>query len=123
MSLIRPALLAAGLLLSLPALAEDRPDHFKGKPADTLKEAVSNFAEYNRKLDKLLKQKTLATKDLHEIHVLTYTLENALEKIRADLGELAETLEAVHVASENADAEAVRQQGRAYLDTAREVIR
>jgi hypothetical protein len=123
MRLIRPVLVTAALALGLPALASERPDHFKGKPADTLEQAVANFSEYNRKLDTLLKQKTLAGKDMHEIHMLTYTLENALEKIRAELGELAETLEAVHVASENADADTVREQGRAYLQSARQVIR
>jgi CHASE3 domain sensor protein len=123
MRFIRPALLAAGLVLSLPLMAEDRPDHFKGKPANTLKEAVANFSEYNRKLDTLLKKKELAPQDLHDIHVLTYTLENALEKIRADLADLADTLESVHLGSENADVDAVRQHGKHYLDTARQVIR
>ncbi|HBZ30747.1 MAG TPA: hypothetical protein DEO56_09165 [Nitrosomonas nitrosa] len=103
--------------------AEERPDHFKGKPSETLEQAVANFSEYNGKLADLLAKDALSLQDLHQVHELTYTLENALEKLNAELTELANTLEAVHVASENGDAKTTKEQGARYLDTARKVIK
>lgn len=108
------------VLISSPiALAEPRPEHFKGLPATTLTQAVANFSEANARLDALIKQAVLTPQDLHQVHQLTYTLENALRKIRAELAVLAKTLEAVHVASERADPATVKVQGKAYLETAR----
>lgn len=104
------------------APADERPDHFEGKPAETLEQAVVNFTEYNTKLKELLAQETLSPQDLHEVHQLTYTLENALAKINTEFAGLEKTLEAIHVASESADAKTVKTQGRAYLDTAGKVI-
>lgn len=120
-----PFLLTSLLALSLSTMAqaEERPDHFKGKPSETLEQAVVNFSEYNGKLADLLAKDALSPQDLHQVHELTYTLENALEKINAELTELANTLEAVHVASENGDAKTTKEQGARYLDTARKVIK
>jgi len=100
----------------------DRIDHFKGKPADTLQEAVANFSEYNHKLEGILNGE-LTNEALTEIHELTYTLENALEKINEELTRLADTLEEVHVATEQYDPDVVLSKGQEYLSVAREVIR
>lgn len=110
------------LALIQPAMADERPDHFEGQQAATLEQALANFSEYNDKLDALLAQETLSAAELGRIHELTYTLENALEKIRHELAGLAETLEQIHVASETADAETVKSRGRIYLDTATKVV-
>lgn len=111
-------------LASAPAaLAEKRPDHLTGLPAKTLTQAVANFSEANAQLDALIKQKTLTAQDLHQVHQLTYTLENALRKISAELTVLAGTLEAVHAASERADSVTVKTQGKAYLESARQVVK
>ncbi|WP_111642525.1 DUF6746 family protein [Marinimicrobium alkaliphilum] len=91
----------------------DRVDHFKGKSAETLTEAVENFATYNRRLASLLDQE-LSDARLVEIHELTYTLENALEKINAEMTVLADTLEELHVASETFDREALAAAGERY---------
>lgn len=117
-------LLTAGLLaLSLiaPVSASERPEHFEGKPSETLEQALANFSEYNGKLAEVLAQESLSPKDLQKVHKLTYTLENALEKIRAELGGLADTLEEIHLASETADSDTVRESGKAYLDTSRKI--
>lgn len=119
-------LLVAGLFalgLSAVVQAEERPDHFKGRPSETLEQAVANFSEYNGKLADLLTKDALSPNDLHQVHELTYTLENALEKINAELTELAKTLEAVHVASESGDAKTTKEEGARYLDTARKVVK
>lgn len=117
------AALTASLLLSAPVFADDKPDHFKGEPSRTLAEAMSNFSEYNRKLATLLAKDDLAPQDMHEIHVLTYTLENALQKIDDSVDQLEEMLEDVHKGSEHADPEKVKRQGKRYMDLSSELAR
>ena len=99
----------------------DRVEHFEGLPAPTMDDAVKNFAEYNAKLRHILEQKQIIGADLANVHELTYTLENALAKITAELTELAETLEAVHLASESGDIETVKSKGAEYLSVAETV--
>lgn len=89
--------------------------------ADTLEEAVANFSEYNHKLEAIL-DGDLTEEAMVEIHELTYTLENALAKINAELTHLADTLEELHLASEEYDTETAMNKGREYLSVAREVI-
>ncbi|MDC8446315.1 MAG: hypothetical protein LV471_10375 [Nitrosomonas sp.] len=105
------------------AAAEEKSGHFKGKPSETLEAALSNFTEYNDKLSAILKQDKLNPVDMQHIHELTYTLENALEKINASMIELAALLEAVHVGSESGDTAATQAEGARYLDMARQIIR
>lgn len=117
-----PALLFAGIVLalSLPiaAFADDRPDHFKGEPSETMEQALANLAEYNGRLEAILAKDELGPEDTAEIHQLTYTLENALARIESEVEALEETLEEVHVASERYEVDTVRTQGRTYLDNA-----
>lgn len=122
MKRLASSLFVATLGLSLPVLADDRPGHYEGEPAETLEQAVANFSEYNSRLEAILGKGELSSADLHEVHELTYTLENALEKLRDEMEDLAEVLEEVHVASENADAATVMSRGRLYLETSRQVI-
>lgn len=96
--------------------------HFEGRPADTLPQAVANFAEYNGKLRAILDGK-VTDADMADVHQLTYTLENALKKINDEMAGLAVTLEAVHQASEKLDRAAVLKHGRAYLSVADEVVK
>lgn len=124
-----PKSLWVGSLLSVaitfagaPVHADDRPGHYRGLPADTLDVAVSNFSEYNRKLEALLAKGELSAEDLAEVHELTYTLENALDKLDDEIDALKETLEAVHVASETGDAASVRSKGQEYLSVSRQII-
>lgn len=109
------------LSVALPALADERPDHYAGEPSETLEQALSNFSEYNDKLDKILSKDELSATDLNEVHQLTYTLENALEKIRSEYADLAEVLEEVHIASETTDSDSVKSKGQDYLETANKV--
>ena len=102
--------------------AGEESGHFKGKPAETLEQAVSNFSEYNQKLSSILNQDNLSPQDMQQVHELTYTLENALNKINATMTELAETLEAVHVNSETGDVAGTKTEGLRYLDTANQII-
>ena len=115
--------LVAGCLVQ-PALADsDRPDHYKGEPSETLEQAVKNFSEYNTRLEAALAEEPLDLAKLDVIHQLTYTLENALDKIKGDLDALSETLEAVHKASEHGDAETAKREGANYLRVSRTVVK
>ncbi len=121
-NLIKGAVLAVGLAVAAGAVADEQTGHFKGLAAPDLTTAVSNFSEYNNRLEKALSG-DLTNADLVTIHELTYTLENALEKINVDLEELAQTLEKVHVASETFNRDALKEAGPAYLKTSRIVIK
>lgn len=116
-------LVALSLAASTAAFADDRPDHYEGKSAENLEQALANFSEYNKKFAAILAKKELVAADMHQVHELTYTMENALEKIRDELEDLADTLEEVHQASESADIAEVKKHGQIYLDTARKVIK
>lgn len=105
------------------ALAEvERVAHFQGEPSHTLEEALENFSQGNAQLAEILAQGELDGSAIFAVHELTYTIENALEKLREELEELAEVLEEVHVASERNDAETVQDRGEIYLETARKII-
>lgn len=113
-------LFAGAIVLGLSATAmahsdDARPAHFKGEPAATTEQALANLSEYNNKLEAVLSKNELTAADLHEVHQLTYTLENALERLQTDLTATAEVLEEVHVASETNDAATVKQRGADYL--------
>lgn len=111
---------ATALLIASPTMASD-PKHFKGEPSNTLEQAVANFSEYNNKLEQLLTGE-LTPVAMNEVHRLTYTLENALEKLDDELDELKDTLEKVHKASERADTDTVRSAGEQYLTSSRKII-
>lgn len=120
-------LFAGMLVLSLSAMswADDsqRIDHYKPKASETLEQAVENMSEYNEKLAEILAKDELSANDLHNVHELSYTLEEALKKIHTDLAEVADVLEEVHIASEKSDAATVKSRGQAYLDVTRTVVK
>jgi len=122
-------LLLAFVLTALPAFAgaeedhehehddEDHAEHFEGKEAANLEEAVANLAEYNDRLKALLDQEELSAEDMNQIHKYSYTLENALQKVQEETQSVAANLEEVHLASERMDEAIVREQGKVYLET------
>jgi len=115
--------LTLGLVFANTSFAdEERVQHFKGLSSPDLATAVANFSEYNTLLEAKLASK-LTDEDLAEIHILTYTLENALEKINEDLKELADTLEEVHIASETFDREKLAKNAKVYLQVSRTVVK
>ncbi|WP_142894849.1 DUF6746 family protein [Denitrobaculum tricleocarpae] len=120
--------LAAALAVGLCAVtagrghAEERVDHYAAREPANLQEAVMDFSAFNEKVAAVLARSELGSNDFEEIHELTYTLENALARIRGDLKDLADTLEALHLASEEHQSEATRAHGTAYLKTARTVV-
>ena len=121
-NVIKGAVLAVSLAVAGGAMADDRPDHFKGLAAPDLQTAVANFSEYNKRLEKALSGE-LTDADLMKIHELTYTLENALERINDDLEDLADTLEEVHIASETFKRDELKKVATQYLETSRQIIK
>lgn len=115
--------LAAALAFLPAAHAEDRPDHFKGKPSPTLAVALSNLAESNARLATLLKKKTVEGDDILEVHQLSYTIEVALAKLGEEQTRLAALMEEVHLASEKGDSKTVKTSGAAYLKAAAPLTR
>ncbi|WP_346796621.1 DUF6746 family protein [Halomonas sp. Bachu 37] len=119
-------LMLAGLMSSTATLAQEddhaRDDHFKGKPSETLEEAVENFSEGNQQLAELLAADELSNEQMGELHMLTYTLENALRKIDEEVDAMAVSLEEVHLGSETLDQERVATNGSDYLEAARTLV-
>jgi hypothetical protein len=121
-SLLSAVMLGSTLFIAGAALADERPDHYKGKPSDTLEQAVANFSEYNQKLKTALAGE-LTPLAMVEIHELTYTIEVALEKIHAETAKLKDTLEELHVASEHMDTDTAKARGDAYIKAAQTLIK
>ncbi|MGR4066547.1 DUF6746 family protein [Billgrantia sp. C5P2] len=114
--------LLSGLMVAATAHASTPTEHFKGEPAETLSQAVANFSETNQQLAELLAQDELSLEDLGAIHELTYTLENALEKINEEAEAMAVNLEEVHLGSETGDFERVQSHGADYLEAAQTLV-
>ncbi|MFB6344349.1 MAG: DUF6746 family protein [bacterium] len=104
----------------------ERADHFQGKKAETYDEAVANMKEANSKLKNLLAKDELSEQDFFQIHRMSYTMENALAKIKKESGkdydDVAKNLESVHLASEKRKAQTVRQDGKKYLEGAKAIL-
>lgn len=97
---------------------EDRVDHFKGKEATSVKEAKMLLKTYNDKLRALQNKEKIDGADLGEIHIMTYTLENQIAYLIADLSVLAEMLEELHLTSETGDVAKTEEKLNKYLDHA-----
>lgn len=76
--------LALSLCLLKPSMVEERPAHHEGKPAPALAVALANLKAGNAELAEILQKKELSGGDLNRVHILSYTMENALERIRIE---------------------------------------
>lgn len=122
MKLAAVAIFTGILTITYSVHASERPVHFEGEASPTLQAALSNLTEHNMLLAEMLNRDSLTAHDLHQIHQLTYTLENALQKLGSERDRLAELLEQVHKASESADTDTIKSSGRAYLDGAAPLV-
>lgn len=91
------------------------PEHFEGRPSETVTEAVENLNTYTNELVALT-EADLGPAEMARVHEVTYTLENALARIDEEYDTIAVALEAVHQASERADADTVRAETGAYAE-------
>ncbi|MEM0909692.1 MAG: DUF6746 family protein [Pseudomonadota bacterium] len=97
-------------------IADDKPKHFKPLESKDLTAAVCNLNKYNKTLDEIVSASEQSVEDMVKVHELTYTLENAIIKIKEELDEIAANLEEVHLASEKIDKEGVTKYATLYQD-------
>ena len=120
---------------SVSALAEDdhdhdhdhdeaRVEHYAGEEIATAEDAVKTLKDENSEIAGILKSEKLEGSQLEKIHEISYTLENAIDKLIADkaapqsqLDAVDEAVQAVHHASENHEEAKVRE-WYAKLETA-----
>lgn len=102
-----------------PVSSDDRISHFQALPSESLEQAVTNLASHNQELKALVEKPELTNEDMVKIHELTYTLENALERLREDIESTADVLEEVHLGSETMDRNRVRDNAQRYLEVMR----
>ena len=106
------------LVMPLAVYADDRPGHYSGKPVQDLAQAREFLQQYNQELAAIVNNELLTPVDLNNIHQLTYTLENALEKMASDLALTQAALEALHKASEANATQQVKALAQTYLQQA-----
>lgn len=116
-------ILTTATLLSVftltPAMADDhdaeKAEHFAAKPAPDTNTAICNLSEFNAILSEVTSADKMDPVAMVKVHELTYTLENALARLKTTLEETAVALEEVHLASERMDEAVVKAQTKAYL--------
>ncbi|TQV81220.1 hypothetical protein FKG94_08945 [Exilibacterium tricleocarpae] len=96
--------------------------HYKGADVGDYQQATSLLKTYNETLQAILKKETLTSTDAGNIHKLTYTLENALEKMRSDIVKTAEILEELHLSSERNDVDKMKKFGNDYLSRSNQML-
>lgn len=123
MKLFSAAIAALLFAVSLPSFAEEKQEyqHFKPEPSDNLHQAIMNLNKYNAKLQKMV-EGDLPPKDMAKIHELTYTLEVALARLSKELDVAANSLEEVHLGSEQMNKQRVEGFGKSYLETLNHVL-
>lgn len=120
MKMFATVLFGAAVLLTSAAFGDDE-DHFEGLPSETLEQAVANLRSHTALLEARLAG-PVDQEAMMEIHEISYTLENAVERLSAEIGRLADVLEDVHLASERWDDETVREQGADFVQGVRTVL-
>ncbi|MCK7459879.1 DUF6746 family protein [Idiomarina aminovorans] len=114
---------AAALLFNVAVSASDdeRYEHFKPEPAENLEQAIMNLTKYNAELQEIMNG-DLDAQDMTKVHELTYTLEVALARLSKELDVAANSLEEVHLGSEQMNKQRVKGFGKSYLDTLNHVL-
>ncbi|MFT3759632.1 DUF6746 family protein [Thauera sp.] len=119
------ALAAFGTLGSLPLHAEDsapRVNHYEAKKGESKEETIAILRETNAKLKELLDGE-MGEYDIHDVHSLCYTLEDALLALGGDEAKrLHKIVTDMHFSSEGLDRDAVIDYGRAYLSGIEKLI-
>lgn len=122
MQLTTFALVVCLVATSAFALADDRPEHYSGEKVETLEGALENLREYSGRLASIVQGDDFGADRLQSVHEITYSLENALERIEKELEQLAETLESVHIASEHGDTDTVSRDTAVFIEKTRVLL-
>ena len=124
LSIFTAALLATTPFISTSVVADDderQYQHFKPEPANNLQQAIMNLTKYNAKLEDIING-DLTAEDMAKVHELTYTLEVALARLSKELNVAANSLEEVHLGSEQMNKQRVKGFGKDYLKTLNHVL-
>lgn len=121
MKSLATGLVCAALLLAPAAHGQEDDDHFEGAPSESLEEAIANLRTHTALLEARLAGE-VDQEAMMDIHEMSYTLENAVARLSAELDGLAAALEEVHLASEQWDDETVREQGAVFVDGVRVIF-
>jgi len=121
MKSLATGLFCAALLFAPAAHSQDNDDHFEGMPSENLEEAIANLRTHTALLEARLAGE-LDQEAMMDIHEMSYTLENAVARLSAELDTLAVALEEVHLASEQWDDETVREQGAVFVNGVRVIL-
>lgn len=111
------------LLVTTPApvSADQEYQHFKPEPSDNLHQAMMNLMKYNAELQTII-DGDMPPKDMAKVHELTYTLEVALARLSKELDIAANSLEEVHLGSEQMNTQRVKGFGSSYLETLNHIL-
>lgn len=115
---MKKLLIATASLMFFTAVnvqADEKYSHFPSLKADNTSAALCNLSKYNEKLQAIVNKQKLTTEDMVKVHELTYTLENAVQRLQKDLDTIAVDLEKVHKASEHLDQSTIKGSGDKYL--------
>ena len=117
---MRLPIIAASFALGLATLpvASDEVDHYAAQPSETLAEAMANLKAYNAKVEEVMAREDLSPQDMEEVHQYTYTMEEAVARVAAEMEKLAVVLERVHLSSEGDNPSALRGAADVYLEMA-----
>ncbi|KFZ29868.1 hypothetical protein IDAT_01880 [Pseudidiomarina atlantica] len=120
-------MLSAAALLSFTTTSfaddQERYEHFSGQPAKNLDQALFNLKNFNAKMAEIMAKDELTPQDMATIHQLSYTLENALQRLDEEVDVMQAVLEEVHLASESMDYETVQKQGKVYLESTGKIVK
>ena len=89
--------------------SEDRISHYASNKFNSSREAIASLSKNIKTIARIIENKKLHSQDLEDIHEISYSLEAAVDKIRADNGKknedkvdnLDEAVQAIHSSSEN----------------------
>ncbi len=115
MKAILVATIGSLLFTGFMAQADEKYSHFPSLEAPTTSAALCNLATFNEKLQAIATKKELSPEDMVKVHELTYTLENAIVRLKKDLDTIAVDLEKVHKASEHLNQNIIKNSGDKYL--------
>ena len=107
--LILPALTLFALGLGYPPAqtlaAEERINHYEGKEFASQKQALETLKQKNDEITAIISNVPITMSNLESIHEITYIMEDAIAVLskdsQHDFTVLSETLENVHLNSEN----------------------
>lgn len=121
------ALVAACTVWTPAALADDaaaapRVDHYQARQADSVAQTIANLKEANQQLEAILAGE-VGEYDMHDVHSLSYTIEDSLARLSEELLKLKDLAGDMHFASEGLKRDEVIEHGKAYLDGVGQIIK